>query len=44
MMKWVTGFIEQNEEQWKTEREEKELVAMQEIYEWERANRLEKRR
>ena len=42
MMKWITQFIDENKEKWEEEQIEKEMVAMQEIYEWEKASRLEK--
>ena len=41
MMKWVTKFIDENKEKWEEEQIEKEMVAMQEIYEWDKY-RLEK--
>ena len=42
MMKWVTKFIDENKEIWEEEQIEKEMVAMQEVYEWNKANRMEK--
>ena len=42
MLRWITNFISENSDRWEEIQEEKELIACQELYEWDKKKRLEK--
>ena len=42
MFRWVTQFLNENQEKWEQERKEREEKIMEEIKEWEKAKRFEK--
>ena len=41
-MKWATGYITENQEEWQRERKEQEKEARKELEEWEKLKRFEK--
>ena len=42
MMKWVTGFLRENQERWESEKKQKEIENKKELDTWERSKRFEK--
>ena len=42
LLKWVTNYINNNQEKWEKEKEEKEKTAKKELEEWKKMKRLEK--
>ena len=42
MLKWITEFINNNQEEWEKKNEDQELYAMAELYKWNRMKRIQK--
>ena len=42
MMKWVTNFIKENQDEWRKQREKEEDKARRDLEEWNKIKRLEK--